>query len=138
MKIFLDANILIDIMLEREPFYAPAVAFITFCISQEYKITTNSLCISNAFYLSQKLIRNNKITKNKINTINSICSIIPMNQSQLNMALESDFIDFEDSLHNACAIHNDCTHIITRDKKGFKNSKLKVFTPSLFLKLYGA
>lgn len=138
MKIFVDANILIDIMLEREPFYNTAATFMTYCAEHDYKMVTNSLCISNAYYLSQQLIRNTKITAKKIAALNTICPVIQMNQSQLDLAIQSSFNDFEDALHDASAIENNCTHIITRDRKGFKKSQLIILTPALFLKQHEA
>jgi predicted nucleic acid-binding protein len=133
MKIFIDANILIDIITERKPFYKTAVHFISFCTNQNYEIITNSLCISNAYYIGQKVIRDSKKTKSKLTVLNSICKVLSMNQTQLDLALTSNFTDFEDALHDACAAENNCTYIITRDKTGFKNSKLRVLTPSQFL-----
>lgn len=136
MKLFIDANILIDILTERKPFYTSATAFVTFCLENNYEMVTNTLCISNTYYLGQQIIRNQKITKKKIESINSFCKVEDMTQSQLDTSFQSGFVDFEDALHNACAIENQCTHIITRDKKGFKKSYLKVLTPTLFLTQY--
>jgi predicted nucleic acid-binding protein len=133
MKIFVDANVLIDIITERKSFYNTAVNFISYCANQNYEIITNSLCISNAYYLSQKVIRDVKVTKGKLASINRNCKVLPMDQEQLDIALTSNFSDFEDALHNACATENNCTHIITRDKTGFRSSKLRVLTPLQFL-----
>jgi predicted nucleic acid-binding protein len=133
MKIFVDANVLIDIITERRPFYNTAVNFISYCANQNYEIITNSLCISNAYYISQKVIRDVRVTKGKLASINSNCKVLPMDQEQLDIALISNFSDFEDALHNACATENYCTHIITRNKNGFRNSKLRVLTPLQFL-----
>jgi len=133
MKIFIDANILIDIITERKPFYDTAINFMSYCIQQNHKIITNTLCVSNAYYVSQKVIRDSKITKIKLTKINSICKVLVMNQTQLDIALKSNFTDFEDAIHDACATENNCTHIITRDKKGFTQSKLTVLTPLQFL-----
>lgn len=136
MKLFLDANILIDILTERKPFYPTAVAFMTYCLENNHEMVTNTLCISNAYYLSQQVIRNQKITLEKMEVINSFCKVEDMTQGQLTASFQSGFTDFEDALHNACATQNQCTHIITRDKKGFKKSDLSVLTPALFLRQY--
>jgi len=134
MKVFIDANILIDIITERELFYAPAASFMTRCVEQNYEMIRNIICISNAHYLSQKIIRDPKITKSKIAAINAICRVEVMNQNQLNTAFKSKISDFEDALHDACAVDNNCTHIISRNRKGFKKSQLKLLTPLQFLK----
>ena len=56
-----------------------------------------------------------------------------LKRAQFAKSLLSDFEDFEDAVQYNSAIFQDCSLIITRDKKGFKNAKISVLSPIEFL-----
>ncbi|WP_024790288.1 PIN domain-containing protein [Lebetimonas sp. JH292] len=58
-----------------------------------------------------------------------IFEISEVNKNTILGALKSDFNDFEDSIIYSSAYLNGIDYIVTRDKKGFKKSKVKVLTP---------
>ncbi len=51
MKLFLDTNVLIDFMSERQPYYMPAATLFTFAIEQRCTIAVSSLSMVTANYI---------------------------------------------------------------------------------------
>ena len=132
MKILLDTNIVLDLLLEREPFVDFAEEI--FVMIEEQKIE-GFLCptsITTIYYLLNKNL-DKKRCNDAMKTLLSLFNIIELNKKILLKSLENSGVDFEDSVIYTSASFADIDIIITRDKKGFKNSKVKVLSPSEFL-----
>jgi predicted nucleic acid-binding protein len=63
-----------------------------------------------------------------------LVEVLPLDDKVLELALVSDFKDFEDAIQYHTALENDIDIIITRNKKDFKNSKIPVLTAKEYLK----
>ncbi|WP_024788195.1 MULTISPECIES: PIN domain-containing protein [unclassified Lebetimonas] len=128
MKMLLDINIVLDFFLEREPFFDEIYKIFS---AIENKKVIGYLCASSIdtiYYLIAKSI--NKRTANEvIYKLLKIFEISEVNKNTILGALKSDFNDFEDSIIYSSAYLNGIDYIVTRDKKGFKKSKVKVLTP---------
>jgi len=136
MKVFIDANVLIDIVVEREAFYKSAFNFISLCLERNIEMVTNSVCIANTYYIGYKLIRDKDVLHKKLENLTDICPIVLMDHNQVKSTLRNSYSDFEDALHNTCAIVANCSHIVTRDKSGFSHSAMNIMTPKEYLNLY--
>ena len=70
-----------------------------------------------------------------IATLANLFNLIDNTAEQVSQALEIDGPDFEDTLQYVAAKEKKCDYIITRDKKGFSNSDIPVYSPKEFLKI---
>ena len=132
MRILLDTNIVLDLLLEREPFVDFAEEI--FVMIEEQKIE-GFLCptsITTIYYLLNKNL-DKKRCNDAMKTLLSLFNIIELNKKILLKSLENSGVDFEDSVIYTSASFADIDIIITRDKKGFKNSKVRVLSPNEFL-----
>ena len=59
--------------------------------------------------------------------------ILPVTDRELGKALSSDFRDVEDGIQYFTAEYHGCEIIITRNKKDFSYSRLRVLTPNEYL-----
>ena len=120
-KILVDTNIVIDLLSKREAFYQEAQELFTLADQKKVLLYVSSLTIANTHYLlssSYKIADARKILiKFKI----------------LELALVSDFNDFEDAIQYHTALENNIDVILTRNKKDFKNSILPVLNAKEFL-----
>jgi len=131
-KIFLDTNIIIDFLGERENFYEPAAKILTLADKKKIKILTSPTSISNAYYLLAKY-ENTKIALEKIRKFKVLCSISIMNDGVIEKAINSDFKDFEDAMQYFSAIASNCELIVTRNEKDFKNALIPVMNAESYL-----
>lgn len=131
-KIFLDTNIIIDVIGEREEFYNDAVDLISTEINRKNKIFISSFSLPTVFYIVSKY-ESSILVKNKIKTLRSLIFIIDLTDSIIDRALDSNFKDFEDALQYYSAFNKKCDVIITRNKKDFKMSNLPVLTPREYI-----
>lgn len=131
-KIFLDTNIVIDFLGEREHFYEAAAKILTLADKKKIKILTSPTSISNVFYLLAKY-EGTRIALEKIRKFKVLCSISNMDDEVIEKAINSDFKDFEDAMQYFSAIASDCDLIVTRNEKDFKNALIPVMNAESYL-----
>ena len=131
--VFLDTNILMDILANRQPFYMSSSEIYKLGLRKQIFFYTSSNTISTLHYLLKKFIDEDSIRKS-LNEITDVISIIPVDINIIKKSLKSIHKDFEDAIQIASAQSiNEMYCIVTRDLKDFKNSEINVLTPDEFL-----
>ena len=132
-KVFVDTNIIIDLLAKREPFYKDAQDLFTLSDRKEIYLYISSLSFANAYYSIAK--HHKEVDAKKyLAKFKVLATVLPLEDKAIELALASDFNDFEDGLQYFIAMDNDSDIIITRNKKDFKNSKIPVLTAGEYLK----
>lgn len=132
MKVLLDTNIVLDLLLQREPFYKDALEIFSFI---ELKKIDGYLCattMTTIHYLVSKTLKKNQSNK-VIEDLLQLFKIAEVNKDVLLSSVKHNGIDFEDSVLYTSAKFADIDVIVSRDKKGFKKSKVLVQEPNEFL-----
>jgi len=132
MRLFLDTNVMLDFLGEREPFYISAAKIATLADKRKLKIIVSALSFATVSYFLTKY-EGLKNTKEKLRKFKIISGICELDELIIEKGLNSDFPDFEDSLQYFSALRTECDIIITRNGKDFKKSQIPVMTPDEFL-----
>jgi len=133
MKVLLDTNIVLDLLLKREPFVDFAEEIFIKIERQEINGFLCPTSITTIYYLLNKYTDKNRCNE-AIKTLLDLFDIVKLDKKVLLESLKNSGVDFEDSVIYSSADFANIDVIITRDKKGFKNSKIEVLSPSEFLK----
>jgi predicted nucleic acid-binding protein len=132
-NIFLDTNILVDIVSNRMPFSKTAIAIFDYCQTFSIKMYATSHSIATMHYISKKVVDETEL-RSIIEDLLDIISIIPVTEYSLRKSLKSNHKDFEDAIQIISAQSiDDMDCIITRDLKDYKNAEVTVYTPDQFL-----
>ncbi len=132
-KIFVDTNIVMDLLQKREHFYLEAQELFTLADKKKIKINVSALTFTTTHYLLAKHF--NATDARKILTkFKILVTVLPVDDKTIDLALVSDFTDFEDAVQYYTAIENNMEIILTRNKKDFKRSALPVLTANEFLR----
>lgn len=131
-KVFLDTNIIIDFLGEREAFYLPAAKMMTLADQKKIEVFVSPISISTTFYLLSKF-ENTKTALEKIRKFKVLCSISIMDDEVVEKAINSDFKDFEDAMQYFSALASNCDLIVTRNEKDFKNAMIPVMNGESYL-----
>lgn len=132
-KVFLDTNVVIDLLDKREPFCNDAVALFTLAYNKKITLYVSALTYATASYLLRK---HGKVkTKLLLGNLRKLAKVTNVGEKEVDNALSSDFDDFEDALQYYSAISKKADAIITRNKKDFKHAKIPVFSPNELLAL---
>jgi predicted nucleic acid-binding protein len=131
-KLFIDSDVLLDLLLDRKPWSEDTATLIEASIASDVTLYTSSLSIANMHYIIGRL-ETKKKADSKIKKILKIMSIENLGQTVIDQAVESKFRDFEDSIQNFCAVEAKHEILITRNTKDYKESQLSIFTPEEYL-----
>ncbi len=134
-RLFIDTNIVVDLLEKREPFYKSAQHIFSLSDNNELKLQVSALTIANICYLLKKTYPVSEVRKIVI-TFKTLVNIVSIDDKIIELALTSDFSDFEDSLQYYSALESKCDIIITRNEKDFKKSAIPVMNAERFLVQY--
>src|SRR4051812_16440959 len=119
-RLFLDANVVLDHLLERQPFVEFAHRIFALAESVEVTLFVSALSFSNLYYILRKLAGHEKAIS-LLRELRRLVTVAPVAESEIDDAFRSNFADFEDAIQHASAKEAACDAILTRDVNGFKN-----------------
>jgi len=138
MKIFIDSDVLIDVFLQRAPFYKESAQLLSLADSGKIKGYTSALVLCNLYYILRKDL-GHKASLSVLSEILDMLEILDLKKSNIENALTGSLADFEDGVQNAIAEAAKIDFLVTRNTSDFKKVKTKIVTPKQFLSLgYGA
>ena len=131
-RLFIDTNIMLDLLGERIPFYESAAKIATLADKGEIIMVVSALSFPTVSYLLGKYESADAV-KSKLRKFKIISEISELDERTIEKGLDSAFADFEDALQYYCAIKSECDVIITRNQKDFKPSVIPVMSAEEFL-----
>ena len=132
-NIFVDTDVIFDLLAKREPFYEYSAQLFTLADKQELTICVSSLCFGNINYILSKQKSATEARK-ILSRFKVLVKVLPVDDKIIELALNSDFKDFEDAIQYYCAIENGINVLITRNLKDFKHARIPVLTAEEFVK----
>jgi predicted nucleic acid-binding protein len=131
-KVLLDTNILLDVLLFREPWVKQAS--VIWQANDEEKIScyVTDSTITDIFYIAHRAIKAEAV-REAIDTCLKSFEVCLVDRNALEQALQLSGNDFEDNLQIVCATINGLDVIVTRDNSGFQAATIPVLSPDEFL-----
>jgi predicted nucleic acid-binding protein len=133
MKIFFDTNVILDVFLHREPFYADSRAVYDFVEQREMSGCVSSSAMTDIFYLLYKAIKDTGKVYAMIDTLAADFTIVPVLESTIRDALALRWKDFEDAVQFAAARESGAEVIITRNMTGYETAAIPCMSPAAFI-----
>lgn len=137
MRILIDTNIILDFLLQREPFFPDTELLFQTLDSGQVIGYATATTITDIFYIARRHTRSIEQARQAISEILTAMEICPVNREVLETAFRSGLADFEDAVQVACAIAQRLDAILTRDTQGFLNSSVPVLSVQDFLQRLG-
>jgi len=132
-QILFDTNIILDIALQREPFFETANQIFNKIDDGEIKGFLTASSITDIYYVSKKACGQEK-TIAFIREMIDIIEVLSVTKKSIIDDLNADFEDFEDAVQYCIADINHIDMIVTRNKSDFNFSKIEVCTPNELIK----
>lgn len=129
-KVFLDTNIIVDLIADRRPFSKHAIEIFNKAEEKKIEIFTSSHSIATTHYLLKKYLDEKPLREVLYNLLDYL-TVVPVDIDVLKKGLRSKHKDFEDAIQILCASSIkkiDC--IVTRNTKDFKDCEILVMTPN--------
>jgi len=131
-KVFLDTNIIVDLIADRKPFSKYAIEIFQLAEENKLQLFTSSHAIATTHYLLKKYLDEKSLREVLYNLLDFL-TVIPVDIDIIKKGLRSNHKDFEYSIQILCASSIEkMNYIITRDGKDFKGSEIPVLSPDEF------
>ena len=131
-KLFVDTNIVLDLLQKREEFYREAQELFTLADKKKVKLYISSLTIANTHYLLSRHYNSNDARK-ILAKFKVLVEVLSLDHKIIDLALTSDLKDFEDAVQYYTALENNMDLIITRNKRDFKKQSIPILTAKEYI-----
>jgi len=136
MRVLVDANVLLDYLLDREPFVQAARQVLYLCSIKKIHGSIAAHSIVNIFYILRKKYSSAQ-RKEILHNLCQTVTIVSIDSYRIYSALEDEsFNDIEDYLQMKCAEAFPADYIVTRNCADFSASPIPAIEPGAFLALY--
>lgn len=133
-KIFVDTNILLDLLFQRRGFFLDAKRLFNYSKSRNIDIFISAISINTIYYLLQKKFTKEH-SKHLLEYIYDITDILPFDENIIFLAHQSSFKDLEDGFQYFTAKEHHIPFLITRNIKDFAVDDLSVLSPQQSLEI---
>jgi predicted nucleic acid-binding protein len=131
-NVFVDTNVLIDVLAKREPFYPDSVGVWTLAEQGRIKGVISVISFNNIYYVVRRL-QNRQAANRMMRLLRDTFTPVPLDTQILDQAIDSNFRDLEDAIQYFSAVRAGADCIVSRDADAFPQSDLPVLTPAELL-----
>ena len=133
MRVFIDTNVIIDLLAKREPFYIESQKIFSLSDTNQIELMISSLSLVNTYYILNDVMKI-KDARLILGKFKVLVQSSDLSDKIIELALNDvKFKDFEDGVQYYSALESQCQLIVTRNLKDFKNSKIPVLSPKEYI-----
>jgi len=130
---FVDTDIILDLLAMREPHYQFSARLFSMADEGKLKLCVSSISFSNLNYILSNQFSAVQARK-KLLTFKTLVTVLSVSEKSVDLALNSDFNDFEDALQYFTALEFKISTLLTRNLKDYKKADISVLTAEQYLK----
>ena len=132
MRLLIDANIVLDVLQKREPYWKDSSVIWKLCETEQVEGYISTLTFANLMYVMRRELDPAQI-RDVLDKLRLIFRFADFTAADMEKAAEMGWDDFEDAIQAATAERIMADSIITRNVRDFRNSKVIAFTPSEYI-----
>lgn len=135
MKLIIDTNVILDILLKREPFFEDSYQALRTAIDNADECCISVTAATDIFYILRKALQSAEQAKMYLGNLSQLAEFTDVLAIDAIDALSSDVADYEDAVVESVAFRIGVDYILTRNIKDYVNSKVPAVTPTDLLNL---
>ena len=128
MKILFDTNVILDLLLDREPFSTPAARLFSLVDTGDLTGFICATTVTTVHFLARRTVGDRR-AREEIGKLMDLFEVAAVNRVVLEGAMASKFTDFEDAVLHQSALNVDADGIVTRNAGDFKRATIPVYAP---------
>ena len=129
MKVLIDTNVIVDVALDREPFFAESDRILTLAEEAQIQGYVSASTFSDLYYIIRR-DKGRDWTLEFLRQLATFCQVATVDNSVISIALTSNFKDFEDAIQDSTAVINLIDAIVTRNPRDFPVNTPRIVTPN--------
>ena len=134
MKILIDANIALDVLLERQPFYVSGVKVLSLS-KGGIELFLSASTVTDIYYIIRKELKNNEIALTLLKNLLTSVDVAAVTNNEIHRAIDLDWSDLEDAVQYASGETIAVDYLVTRNTSDFSAAHYPVVTPDELLNI---
>ena len=136
MKLLIDTNVVLDVLLRREPFFRTAAEVLSLTQRDEVREYVSASAITDIYYIANKQMKDRDAVRDLLKRLLMIVSVAAVSKWEIQNALNLAWGDFEDSVQYSVALLNEMDGIVTRNPSDYQEANMRIWLPEQTLELF--
>lgn len=136
MKLLIDTNVVLDVLLRREPFFRTAAEVLSLTQRDEVREYVSASAITDIYYIANKQMKDRDAVRDLLKRLLMIVSVAAVSEREIQNALNLAWGDFEDSVQYSVALLNEMDGIVTRNPSDYQEANMRIWLPEQTLELF--
>ena len=136
MKLLIDTNVVLDVLLRREPFFRTAAEVLSLTQRDEVWEYVSASAITDIYYIANKQMKDRDAVRDLLKRLLMIVSVAAVSEREIQNALNLAWGDFEDSVQYSVALLNEMDGIVTRNPSDYQEANMRIWLPEQALELF--
>lgn len=129
MKLLIDTNIVLDVILERQPFYSNSIEVLGLAKRDDVEEYISASAVTDIYYLIYRQLKDKGLAKELLKELFKIVSVASVTEQEIQKAMELEWKDFEDSVQYSVALLQEMNGIVIRNPSDYGDSEIPVWLP---------
>lgn len=136
MKLLIDTNVVLDVLLRREPFSKTAAEVLNLTQRDDVREYVSASAITDIYYIANKQMKDRDAVRDLLKRLLMIVSVAAVSEREIQNALNLAWGDFEDSVQYSVALLNEMDGIVTRNPSDYQETNMRIWLPEQALELF--
>ena len=136
MKLLIDTNVVLDVLLQREPFCRTAAEVLNLAQRDDVREYVSASAITDIYYIANKQLKDCAAVRDLLERLLKIVSVAAVSEQEIRNALNLTWADFEDSVQYSVALLNEMDGIVTRNPDDYQEANMRIWLPEQVLELF--
>lgn len=136
MKLLIDTNVVLDVLLRREPFFRTAAEVLNLTQRDEVREYVSASAITDIYYIANKQMKDRDAVRDLLKRLLMVVSVAAVSKREIQNALNLAWGDFEDSVQYSVALLNEMDGIVTRNPSDYQEANMRIWLPEQALELF--
>lgn len=132
MRLFLDINVILDVLADREPWVEDSAAVLSLLDDAGIEGLVAAHSVTTLYYLASKHLGHKRAVAALIDLLDHV-SVAPLDQDVLLRSLSLGWDDVEDAVQGVSAQRARADYLVTRNPSDFRSASIPVVTPKQLL-----
>ena len=136
MKLLIDTNVVLDVLLRREPFSKTAAEVLNLTQRDDVREYVSASAITDIYYIANKQMKDRDAVRDLLKRLLMVVSVVAVSEREIQNALNLAWGDFEDSVQYSVALLNEMDGIVTRNPDDYQEANMRIWLPEQALELF--
>lgn len=138
MKLLIDTNVVLDVLLRRDPFFHAAAAVLCLTEREEVREYVSASAVTDIYYIANRQMKDRAAVQDLLKRLLSVVSVAAVSEQEIRNALNLAWADFEDCVQYSAALLNEMDGIVTRNPRDYQDAAIRIWLPEQVLEAFSS